>query len=162
ARRRRLPRLRLGGARGAGHGDRVRLDREAQTADLRGHGGCRPPDRGRRGLRLQENHRSDPGGVEGRRKDRPGQLRRPGAALRTPLNAILGYSEMLHEDAEAEGHDDFLPDLRKIQVAGKHLLSLINDILDLSKIEAGKMELYLEGFDFPTVVEETVATVQPL
>jgi len=82
--------------------------------------------------------------------------------LRTPLNAILGYSEMLHEDAESDGHMGFLPDLKKIQAAGKHLLSLINDILDLSKIEAGKMELYLEDFDFPALVEETVTTVRPL
>lgn len=53
------------------------------------------------------------------------------------LNAIIGYSEMLHEEAEDLGQEDFLPDLEKIQEAGKHLLGLINDILDLSKIEAG-------------------------
>ena len=67
--------------------------------------------------------------------------------LRTPLNAIIGYSEMLQEEAEDLGQDDFVPDLQKINAAGKHLLGLINDILDLSKIEAGKMELYLETFD---------------
>ncbi|MGH7099125.1 MAG: histidine kinase dimerization/phospho-acceptor domain-containing protein, partial [Stellaceae bacterium] len=61
--------------------------------------------------------------------------------LRTPLNAIIGYSEMLHETAEEEGREDFLPDLAKIGQAGHHLLSLINDILDLSKIEADKAEL---------------------
>ena len=68
--------------------------------------------------------------------------------LRTPLNAIIGYSEMLQE--QAEEHADrrgIIPDLRKIHAAGKHLLALINDILDLSKIEAGKMDLYLEIFD---------------
>jgi len=82
--------------------------------------------------------------------------------LRTPLNAIIGYSEMLQEEAEDLGQEEFLPDLRHIHVAGKHLLSLINDILDLSKIEAGKMELYLEQFDVATMVRDTVATIQPL
>src|SRR6266568_1363684 len=67
--------------------------------------------------------------------------------LRTPLNAIIGYSEMLQEEAADLGHEDFTPDLQKIQAAGKHLLVLINDILDLSKIEAGHMDLYLETFD---------------
>ena len=67
--------------------------------------------------------------------------------LRTPLNAIIGYSEMLHEEAEDLGQDAFLPDLEKIQGAGKHLLGLINDILDLSKIEAGKMDVLIEDFD---------------
>ena len=66
--------------------------------------------------------------------------------LRTPLNAIIGYSEMLIEDAEALGQHATLADLRKIHGAGKHLLALINDILDLSKIEAGKMGLCLETF----------------
>ena len=82
--------------------------------------------------------------------------------LRTPMNAILGYSEMLQEEAEDAGLDSFTPDLQKIQNAGKHLLSLINDILDLSKIEAGKMELYLETFDIGAVVADVAGTVQPL
>ncbi|HLH14188.1 MAG TPA: response regulator, partial [Solirubrobacteraceae bacterium] len=82
--------------------------------------------------------------------------------LRTPLNAIIGYSEMLQEEAEDAGQDDFVPDLEKIQGAGKHLLSLINNILDLSKVEAGKMELYLETFDVATVVQDVVSTIQPL
>ncbi|MEM8611734.1 MAG: DAHL domain-containing protein, partial [Cyanobacteria bacterium P01_H01_bin.105] len=64
--------------------------------------------------------------------------------LRTPLNAIIGYSEMLEEDVTSIGEDDFVPDLQKIQGAGKHLLGLINSVLDLSKIEAGRMELFLE------------------
>ena len=81
--------------------------------------------------------------------------------LRTPMNAILGYSEMLTEEAEAEGLDAFTPDLQKINRAGKHLLSLINDVLDISKIEAGKMELYLEQFDVPEMIAELVSTVQP-
>ncbi len=82
--------------------------------------------------------------------------------LRTPLNAIIGYSEMLAEDAQEEGQGQFLPDLKKIHSAGKHLLSLINDILDLSKIEAGKMELYLETFDVRDAVEGVATTVRPL
>ncbi len=82
--------------------------------------------------------------------------------LRTPMNAIIGYSEMLAEDAEDEGHDDMVPDLEKINAAGRHLLALINDILDLSKIEAGRMELFLETFDLRQMLDEAVATVLPL
>jgi signal transduction histidine kinase/CheY-like chemotaxis protein/CHASE3 domain sensor protein len=82
--------------------------------------------------------------------------------LRTPLNAIIGYSEMLQEEAEDAGQQDFVPDLDKIHAAGQHLLGLINAVLDLSKIEAGKMDLYLETFDIGTLVNETVAVVQPL
>jgi len=82
--------------------------------------------------------------------------------LRTPLNAIIGYSEMLQEEAEDRGQDVFVPDLQKIYGAGKHLLGLINDILDLSKIEAGKMELYLESFSVGGLVQEVVSTVKPL
>ena len=82
--------------------------------------------------------------------------------LRTPLNAIIGYSEMLEEEAQDLGQGSFLPDLKNIHVAGKHLLGLINEILDLSKIEAGKMELFLESFDVPTLIRDVIATVQPL
>ena len=82
--------------------------------------------------------------------------------LRTPLNAIIGYSEMLQEEAEDLEQEDLIPDLQKIYGAGKHLLGLINDILDLSKIEAGRMELYLETFDISTMVEDVVTTIQPL
>jgi PAS domain S-box-containing protein len=82
--------------------------------------------------------------------------------LRTPLNAILGYSEMLHEDAVERELDEFSTDLEKINAAGKHLLALINDILDLSKIEAGKMELYLESFDVAQMIDEVATTIQPL
>ncbi|MCX6969731.1 MAG: Cache 3/Cache 2 fusion domain-containing protein [Verrucomicrobia bacterium] len=82
--------------------------------------------------------------------------------LRTPMNAIIGYSEMLIEEAEDLKLDGFSPDLNKIRSAGKHLLSLINDILDLSKIEAGKMTLFLEEFDVDKMIREVVATIQPL
>jgi signal transduction histidine kinase/DNA-binding response OmpR family regulator len=82
--------------------------------------------------------------------------------LRTPLNAVIGYSEMLQEMAEDEGFDQFVPDLAKIRDAGRHLLNLINDILDLSKIEAGKMDLYLEEVDLKALVEEVRSIVAPL
>ena len=82
--------------------------------------------------------------------------------LRTPMNAIIGYSEILIEEAEDLEPEEFVPDLRKIHSAGKHLLGLINDLLDLSKIEAGKMTLYLEDFDLPATLDEVVSTVQPL
>jgi signal transduction histidine kinase/CheY-like chemotaxis protein/HAMP domain-containing protein len=82
--------------------------------------------------------------------------------LRTPLNAIIGYSEMLQEQAEEEGIANLTEDLHKIQDAGRHLLSLISDILDLSKIEAGKLEVYLEDVDLPDLVEEVRAIVGPL
>ncbi|MEG4230218.1 PAS domain S-box protein [Microcoleus sp. N9_B2] len=82
--------------------------------------------------------------------------------LRTPLNAIIGYSDILKEDAEDLGYEDFIPDLHRIQTAGKHLLSLISDILDISKIEAGRMELYLETFNPVNLINEVVSTVKPL
>ncbi|MFL5576579.1 MAG: response regulator, partial [Gemmatimonadaceae bacterium] len=82
--------------------------------------------------------------------------------LRTPLNAILSYSQLVLEELEDRGQHDFVPDLTKIHAAGAHLLGLINDILDLSKIEAGKMDLYLETFDVPTLVADVVALVRPL
>ncbi|MCK5877210.1 MAG: response regulator, partial [Candidatus Marithrix sp.] len=82
--------------------------------------------------------------------------------LRTPLNAIIGYSEMLTEEAEDLGQDDFIPDLRRVHSAGKHLLGLINDVLDLSKVEAGKMDLHLETFDLTVVLTEIENTILPL
>jgi signal transduction histidine kinase len=82
--------------------------------------------------------------------------------LRTPMNAIIGYSEMLIEEVEDLGQDELAPDLQKIRGAGKHLLTLINDILDLSKIEAGKMDLYLETFDVAGMVNEVTNTIAPL
>lgn len=82
--------------------------------------------------------------------------------LRTPLNAIIGYSEMLQEEAEDLGEQEFTDDLKTINSAGKHLLALISDILDLSKIEAGRMDLHLETFHIPALIEEVVATIEPL
>jgi signal transduction histidine kinase len=82
--------------------------------------------------------------------------------LRTPLNAIIGYSEMVSEELEDLGQAGLVSDLARINAAGKHLLSLINNILDLSKIEAGRMDLYLEDFAVETLVREVAAVVQPL
>jgi PAS domain S-box-containing protein len=82
--------------------------------------------------------------------------------LRTPLNAIIGYSEILFEDAQSAGRESDMADLRKIQDAGKHLLGLIDNILDLSKIEAGKMTLYLETVDLRPMIDSVAATVIPL
>ncbi len=89
--------------------------------------------------------------------------------LRTPLNAVIGYSEMIQEEIEMEQSEtpsapmtEFLPDLGRIRNAGKHLLAIINDILDLSKIEAGKMSVHPEVFDLTDLLEDVVATVQPL
>ncbi len=82
--------------------------------------------------------------------------------LRTPLNAVIGYSEMLQEDAAELGADGLVPDLQKIHAAGKHLLELINAVLDLSKIEAGKMELYLETFVVSSLTQDIAAVIQPL
>jgi signal transduction histidine kinase/DNA-binding response OmpR family regulator len=82
--------------------------------------------------------------------------------LRTPLNAIIGYSEMMLEDATENEDETSASDLRKIQTAGKHLLRLINDILDLSKIEAGKMEVFIESASVPALIEEVRALATPL
>jgi len=82
--------------------------------------------------------------------------------IRTPMNAIIGYTEMLQDDAEDMDCPQFVPELQKINAAALHLLSLINDILDLSKIEAGKMELYLERFSIPQMVDEIAMTVRLL
>ncbi len=82
--------------------------------------------------------------------------------LRTPLNAIIGYSEMLQEEAKDMGQKDFARDLQKIHGAGKHLLMLINDVLDISKIEAGKMALFIETFDIAPMIQDVATTIDPL
>ena len=80
--------------------------------------------------------------------------------LRTPLNAIIGYSEMLQEEAQDRHQDAFIPDLERINAAAKHQLELINDILDLSKVEAGKMELELTDFHLPTAIDNALTLVR--
>lgn len=82
--------------------------------------------------------------------------------LRTPLNAVIGYSEMLKEEAEDEGLDQFVPDLDRIHSAGRHLLALISNILDISKIEAGKMTVFPEWFDISELIKEVTETIRPL
>jgi PAS domain S-box-containing protein len=82
--------------------------------------------------------------------------------LRTPMNAIIGYSEMLMEDAEDEGDEESVADLAKINAAGRHLLELINAVLDLSKIEAGGMELHLEEFDVAGMISDVAIVTEPL
>ena len=82
--------------------------------------------------------------------------------LRTPLNAIIGYSEMLIEEITDRGTSGLIPDVQKIHGAGKHLLGLINNILDLSKVEAGKVELFLETFAIAPLLEEVTDTLRPL
>ncbi|BBK35653.1 hypothetical protein STAQ_07310 [Allostella sp. ATCC 35155] len=81
--------------------------------------------------------------------------------LRTPLNAIIGYSEILLEEAEDQELDDFAPDLERIRTAGKHLLTIINDILDLSKIEAGRMDVHIEPIDLGFLVREVETLIRP-
>ena len=82
--------------------------------------------------------------------------------LRTPLNAIIGYSEMLQEMASDDGNEEYQGDLKKIHSAGKHLLELINDVLDISKIEAGKMDLYIESLSVDHLIEDVRAVIDPL
>ncbi|MGB5440673.1 MAG: histidine kinase dimerization/phospho-acceptor domain-containing protein, partial [Gammaproteobacteria bacterium] len=82
--------------------------------------------------------------------------------LRTPMNAIIGYSELLQEEAEDLGQQDFILDLKKIHAAGTHLLSLINDVLDLSRVESGRMEAFAEDFDIGSLIDEVRGTAQPL
>jgi signal transduction histidine kinase len=82
--------------------------------------------------------------------------------LRTPLNAIIGYAEMLAEQAEDIGRDDFVQDLERIRGSGKHLLSLINEILDLSKIEAGKMDLFFESFELKPMLKGVIDSLMPV
>jgi len=82
--------------------------------------------------------------------------------LRTPLNAIIGYSQLLLEDARDAGYKEFVPDLDKIEKAGKHLLSLVNDILDLSQIEAGEMKLEIQEFGIQSLIENVASVAKPL
>ena len=82
--------------------------------------------------------------------------------LRTPLNAVIGLTEMLKEDSEDDGNTEYLEPLDRIHNASKHLLSLINDVLDLSKIEAGKIEIYLEAFNFSNLIQDIINTSETL
>ncbi len=100
--------------------------------------------------------------AESANKAKSGFLANMSHELRTPMNAIIGYSEMLIEDAEDQGFDEAADDLKKIHGAGTHLLSLINDVLDLAKVESGKMDLFVEEFDIAQMVSGVVATIDAL
>ena len=82
--------------------------------------------------------------------------------LRTPLNAVIGYAEMLLEEVDERALEGSTDELRKVQFAGKHLLGLISDILDLSKIEAGRMDIHMETFDVADMIETVLGTVRPM
>ena len=82
--------------------------------------------------------------------------------LRTPLNAIIGYSELLQDDAIGDGKEDYVKDLQKIESGGRHLLSLINNVLDISKIESGRMDLYVEATHIASVLENVDSIAQAL
>jgi len=82
--------------------------------------------------------------------------------LRTPLNAIIGYSEMVEEELQNSGEEDLAQDVDKIKTAGKHLLSILNDVLDLSKIESGKMDLYIETFSIGSMLNDLCITINPV
>lgn len=113
--------------------------------------------------RMEEELRMAKGAAEEANKAKSSFLARMSHELRTPMNAIIGYSEMLMEEAEDLGvSDDFVPDLKRIHTAANQLLGLINDILDLSKIEAGKIELYIERFDIESLLFSVESTAKPL
>jgi len=100
--------------------------------------------------------------AEAESRDKSQFLNNMSDELRTPLNAVIGYSEMLQDEIRERKPEEFVPDLKKINEAGRHLLMLVNDVLDLSRIEAGKMELYVETFEVADMVQDMDVAVQPL
>jgi signal transduction histidine kinase len=143
---------------GGSYGHKIALDQRDELGDLaRGFN-----DMSSRLLAAHEELRVARDAAEGANRAKSQFLANMSHELRTPMNAIIGYSEMLGEQAEDLHQDVFVADLKKINAAGRHLLTLINDVLDLSKIEAGKMDLYLETFDIGGMVQDVAATIQPL
>ena len=112
--------------------------------------------------RIEENLRAAKQAAEQSNRAKSAFLANMSHELRTPLNAIIGYSEMLEEDAQSSGDTSAATDLRRIRSSGKHLLALIQDILDLSKIEAGKMTLHIERVPVSALVMEARETAEPL
>jgi len=100
--------------------------------------------------------------AEAESRDKSQFLNNMSDELRTPLNAVIGYSEMLQDEIAERRPAEIVPDLKKINEAGRHLLMLVTDVLDLSRIEAGKMELYVDVFDVAEMVEDVTKAAQPL
>ncbi len=155
-----LMQLRQGAALigGGSYGYKIALDYRDELGDLaRGFN-----DMSSRLLATHEELRVARDAAEAANRAKSQFLANMSHELRTPMNAIIGYSEMLGEQAEELHQEGFVADLQRINAAGRHLLTLINDVLDLSKIEAGKMDLYLETFDVASMVQDIAATIQPL
>ena len=112
--------------------------------------------------RMEENLRNVSFAADAANRAKSQFLANMSHELRTPLNAIIGYSELLREEAEDRGETSKIADLDRIGVAGRHLLSLVNEVLDLSKVEAGKTELSVDEFDVRILIEEIVDTIKPL
>ncbi|MEM7394104.1 MAG: HAMP domain-containing sensor histidine kinase, partial [Verrucomicrobiota bacterium] len=113
-------------------------------------------------LKFEEQMRAATRNAESANKAKSEFLANMSHELRTPLNSIIGYSEMLEVVTKRAGHDDYQSDLHRIRTSGEHLLKLINNILDLSKVEAGRMDMVYETIDILSLVDELQATIQPL
>lgn len=116
----------------------------------------------RRAARLSEAHRRASAEAKAADHAKSEFLARMTHELRTPLNAVIGYSELMQEEAAERGYSEMLDDLERVRVAGNHLLAMINDTLDLAKIETGRLELHLEPVNIERLTREVVEAVKPL